>query len=242
MQIPMDNEELSKLLPRTVKVDLDTPLETLWNVLAGISGVVCFLFLQIGFIGGKHSPPDPEMLKYLPYPLAALVLFLVFKRLTDNYYLVDRQRKAIFYHFECVIMKSTSEFLRFSAIDSVVVNGSIHTSKNSRWYEYKIQLVEKNGTTHDFSDSLREGQLGLLNSRAETISKIIECNLFPGKAEHTYAISNAGGLHVAVTPSHVPLHNPSMDISNIKISGIAFAFGLLCVLAFFGFVFWASMK
>lgn len=242
MQIPMEQEKLSRILPRTVKVDLDTPLETTWTVLAVISGLVCFFILQIGILGGKHSPPDPEMLRYLPYGIGALGLFLLLKRLTDNYYLVDTQRKAIFYHFECAVMRSTSEFLRFSAVDSVVVNGSIHHSKHSRWYEYQIQLVENNGTIHKFSDSLKEDQLGLLNSRAETISKIIECRLFPGESEHTYAISNAGGSKVAVTQSHVPLHTNSIDISNIRLSGTTIASIACFVLAFFCFIFWAALK
>jgi len=238
----MGDNEFSNLLPRTVKIDLDTPLESAWTALASVSGVVCFFILQLGFIGSKHTPPDPAMLRYLPYAIGAVGIFLVLKRLTDNYYLVDRQRKAIFYHFECVVMRSTSEFLRFSVIDSVVVNGSIHHSKHSRWYEYQIQLVEKNGTRHNFSDSLKDGELDLLNSRAETISKIIECRLFPGKSEQTYTISSDGSSQVFVSPLHAPLNNDSMALSNMQISGKAFAIVILLALAFFGMIFAAVMK
>ncbi|HNW35273.1 MAG TPA: hypothetical protein PKM25_10105 [Candidatus Ozemobacteraceae bacterium] len=242
MQMPMNDEKLSNLLPRTVKIDLDTPLETAWNVLAGFSGIGCFFILQIGFLGGKHSPPDPSFLKFLPYAIGAVVVFLLLRRLTDNYYLVDRQRKAIFYHFECAVIRSVTQFMKFSDIDAVVVNGSVHHSKHSRWFEYQIQLVDRNGKTHDFSDSLKADNLGLLNSRAETISKIIECRLFPGKSEHIHTIAAAGGSQIFIFTSHSPLNAGAADISNIQISWKLAVLVLTAVLAFFGFIAWETLK
>jgi len=242
MQIPSDNQDLDTLLPKTVKVDLDTPLESAWTVLAIVSGVGCFFILQIGFLGGKHSPPDPTVLKYLPTGLLLLGFFIALRKFTDNYYIVDRQRKAVFYHFELAVIRSVTEYLRFSDIDSVVVNGSIHTSKNSRWYEYGILLVERGGKTHAFSDSVREFGLAALNTRAETLSKIIGCRLVPGVSEHALTITPGGASQVIIVSTHTPLNANSMNLANIQISGWIGVLILLPVIAFFGFIFWAALR
>ncbi len=242
MQIPSDPQDLDKLLPKTVKVDLDTPLESAWTALAFLSGVGCFFILQIGFIGGKHTPPDPTFLNYLPAGLLTLGFFIALRKFTDNYYIVDRQRKAIFYHFELAVIRSVTEYLRFSAIDAVVVNGSIHTSKNSRWYEYGILLVERGGQTHSFSDSEREAGLSALNTRAGTLAKIIGCRLVPGAAEHALTITPGGAGQVIIVSTHAPLHGNATDLSNMQIPGWVGLLILMLVLAFFGFIFWAVLK
>lgn len=242
MQIPSDTQDLDKLLPITVKVDLDTPLESAWTALAIVSGVGCYFILQIGFIGGKHTPPDPTFLNYLPTGLLALGLFIALRKFTDNYYIVDRQRKVVFYHFELAVIRSVTEYLRFSAIDSVVVNGSIHTSKNSRWYEYVILLVERGGKTHSFSDSVQESGLTALNIRAETLSKIIGCKLVPGVPEHALTITPGGAGQVIIVSTHTPLQANAIDLSNIQIPGWVGLLILMPVLALFGFVFWAALK
>lgn len=242
MQMPSDNQDLDKLLPKTVKVDLDTALESAWTALAFVSGVGCFFILQIGFIGGKHTPPDPEFLKYLPHALLTLGFFIVLRKFTDNFYIVDRQRKAIFYHFEFAVVRSVTEFLRFSAIDSIVVNGSIHHSKNSRWYEYLILLVDRSGKTHSFSDSVRESELAALNKRAETLAKIIQCRLVPGSAEHIHTITPGGAGKVNISSAHSPLHPNATDLSNIQISGWVGLLIIMLVLAFFGFIAWSVLK
>lgn len=241
MQIPSDNQDLDKLLPKTVKVDLDTPLESAWTALAFVSGVGCLFILQIGFIGGKRTPPDPEFLNYLPHALLALGFFVALRKFTDNYYIVDRQRKAIFYHFECLFVKSVKDYMRFSDIDSAVVNGSIHHSKNSRWYEYQILLIDRTGKTHPFSDSLREPELATLNRRAETIAKIIDCRLVPGQVEHTHTIAAGPAGTVNISTASAPLNTPSTDLSNIQISGWLAVLIIMLVLAFFGFVAWVSL-
>ncbi|HOT27125.1 MAG TPA: hypothetical protein PLU72_02975 [Candidatus Ozemobacteraceae bacterium] len=242
MQIPSNNQDLDTLLPKTVKVDLDTPLESAWTALAFMSGVGCFFILQIGFIGGKHTPPDPTFLKYLPTGLLALGVFIALRKFTDNFYIVDRQRKAVFYHFELAMIRSVTEYLRFSAIDAVVVNGSIHHSKHSRWYEYQILLVDRGGKIHAFSDSVRESELAALNKRAETLAKIIECRLVPGTAEHIHDITPGVAGKVNITSAHRPLNANAADLSNIQIPGWVALLVLMLVLAFFGFIAWAVLK
>ncbi|HEY9069960.1 MAG TPA: hypothetical protein VIV61_06860 [Candidatus Ozemobacteraceae bacterium] len=242
MQTPMSAEELQRLLPRTVKVDLDTPLESAWTALTMVSAVACVFILQVGFVGGKRTPPDPEFLRFLPWALGAVALFIALKKLTDNYYLVDRQRKGIFYHFDCLGYRSNTPYLAFSDVDSVIVNGSVHHSKHSRWFEYQIQLIDRHGKSHTFSDSLKEAELGTLNTRAETISKIIECRFVPGKSECIHTVETEPGGSVSVSTSHTPLHDPGIELSNTQLSGTTVALVLILVLGFFGFVFWASLR
>lgn len=51
-----------------------------------------------------------------------------------------------------------------------------------------------------------------LNQRAETLSKIIDCRLFPGKAEHIHTISPGAAETVYVTTAHIPLDKAPHDL------------------------------
>lgn len=195
----------SDTLPRTVKVDLDTPLESVWTFLALGSAFACIVILQITYFGTEDSPPDPSFIRFFPYAAGAILLFTYLRTQTDNYYIVDRQRKTIFYHFGFAFIRRVREYLGFSDVDAVVVSGFICASDGSNWYQYQLLLVDKAGITHPFSDQIREDELTLLNTRAKTISSIIECRFFPGRSEHIQTATVDRDGRVVISSVHTPL-------------------------------------
>ncbi len=191
-------------LPRTVKIDLDTPLERLWSGLAFLSLIACLVILCVGILGTDESPPDPAFLRFLPWAIGAGVIFLFLRSFTNNYYLADMKRQALYYHFAFAGFRSVREYLRFSDVDSVIVNGFHVTTEDSEYYEYQLQLIDRGGRIHEFSDRLKGPELDKLNDRAETISELIGCRLVPGKAEHTHTITGQGAA-IRISTVHDPL-------------------------------------
>lgn len=217
MQISEDDQKQGSQLPETVKIDLDTPLESFWSVMTFFSVIACLVILWIGYIGGEDTPPEPEFLRFLPWALGASAFFLILRYFTNNFYLAVRHREAIFYHFEFAFIRSVREYLKFSDVDSVIVNGTAYNSDGSSWYQYQIQLIDRTGQAHYFSDSMKEPRLELLNTRAEAISRIIGCRLFPGTSEHTHTVTANGG-HVFISTSHKPLQNADSEGISTKFS------------------------
>lgn len=188
-----------------MKVDLDTPLESTWMFLAFVSAIAGLIILRITYFGTEDSPPNPSFIRFLPYAAGAILLFAYLRKQTDSYYIVDRQRKMIFFHFEFAFIRRVREYLGFSDIDAVVVSGFICASDGSKWYQYQLLLVDKTGITHPFSDQIREEGLTLLNARAETISSIIECRFSPGKSEHVQTVTVDRDGQIVISSIHTPL-------------------------------------
>ncbi len=193
--------------------------------------------LKIAYLGGKHSPPDPSVLRYLPYSIGAGVFFLIMRGLTDNYYLFDRQRREVLYHFECAVIRWVSTYLPFDQIKAIGVHGSIHASKHSRWYEYQVQLVDQQGQFHPMSDSKHLSELPALNQRAENLARLVGCPCLPGKSEHQLVVSpgnHRGEPSVAL--QHVPLSHRGITTEALEISfsniliGVVVALGAIIVL------------
>ncbi|HOT27121.1 MAG TPA: hypothetical protein PLU72_02955 [Candidatus Ozemobacteraceae bacterium] len=213
-------------LPGTVKIDLDTPLEQLWKGMAFLSLIACIVILFIGYIGGEDSPPDPEFLRFLPWAIGAGILFLFLRRFTNNYYLADTRRKAIYYHFEFGFTRSVREYMRFADVDSVIVNGTLVTTEESKWYQYQLILIDRSGQVYPFSDSLLEEKLGLLNERAATLSKLIGCRLVPGQSEHVHTMTATAGV-VTIATAHTPLEQPGAVGCGVKFGQTALRFFLV---------------
>ncbi|HEY9069961.1 MAG TPA: hypothetical protein VIV61_06865 [Candidatus Ozemobacteraceae bacterium] len=194
-------------LPRTVKIDLDTPLEALWKGLAVVALVACLFILHVAYLGDDSSPPDPAFLRFLPWAAGACALFLGLRALTDNYYIADRHRKALFYHFGLAFFRSDTEYLPFSRVDSVIVNGNVLSDEGAKSYIYRIVLIDDSGKEHPFSDAVPESEIEVLNRRAEMLVGIIGCRFVAGKPEHIHTITCEAGA-VRIATAFTPLEKP----------------------------------
>jgi len=165
----------SASLPGRIKVDLNTPFENLWYVLAGIACFIAFMVFNAGALGGKHTPPNPELLVYLPIPLAMAAIFLVCRFYTDNFYVIDFQARMVFDHFEFFNYVKMTEFISFDNIRAMAVTGIRHQHKGSYWWTYHIALIDSSYKTTNFSDSVKEDGLVKLNEKALGMAAMIGC-------------------------------------------------------------------
>jgi hypothetical protein len=192
-------------VPKSFKVDLETPLESALTWLTIICALICLLILRIGLLPHKNSPPDPSVLFFLIFPLLAGLLFFLLRRWTDNFYLFDRERGQVRYHFQCAFFRQVSPYLEFDEILGTVVNGKMCQSKSGRWYEYALQVIDRHGTFHQMSDWLRDDQLTVLNQRAQAIGQIVGCEVLAGKIDHQILVATDPREGVRFSQSHQPL-------------------------------------
>lgn len=168
-------------MPEKIKVDLTTPLEYLWVVLAIIALFAAFYFYSEGTYGhySKHSrthyPPQPHMLAYVPYALFAACLSFLSWVFTDNYYILNTRLRKIFYHFKFFGIVNVTEYLSTEQIFAIGVTGMKKHSKHRTWWEYKIVVIDKHGRFTDFSNSSRDDSMYELNSRARGMAAVIGC-------------------------------------------------------------------
>lgn len=156
------------------KVDLDTFLETTSGLLAGIFGFAGLMFLFMGTLGGKKTPPDPELLKFLPVLWGAAIFSFIVRRSLDNYYLIDPRQRKILYHFQCLGHTTCSPFLDFSEILTVSATAQYRKIKGSAFFDYLVLLVDKSGKLYKFGDSVSEGR-DVCNEKAERYATLIGC-------------------------------------------------------------------
>lgn len=222
-------------LPRQIKVDLDTPLEAAFSGLAMVSLGAAGIFLWIGLIGGKRSPPEPALLKYIPLALMAGAIFWALRKVTDNYYLIRTHSRKVYYHFEFLGSLNESVYLDFSEIAVMAVTGTIHRTKHSRWYEYQLFLVDTYGKTHAFSDSQR-GELYELNKKAELIARVVGCRHAECPDESQMTVNKGFDGKYQVTFSRHPLDDNLAGLEEVgKVVLIIIVIGIALAVILFLF-------
>jgi hypothetical protein len=200
--------------PRYIKVDLDTPLETALTFLMIVAALVTLYIPFTAVVGLHRRIPylrwDPTALYYLPLSIGAFLVFLYLRTRTHNYYLFDRQRREVIYHFEFLFIRKVFRYLAFGQIKAVGVHGRIRTARDSRWYEYQVQLIDEQGTLHPMSDAKELSELPSLNQRAENLARLVGCPWYPGKEEHQLIITpDSQRGEPIVSLKHVPLTPPN---------------------------------
>lgn len=168
--------------PRWVKIDLDTPLEAVIK-----AGIWLFLFGSV-FIYLEGHGKHPEVLELLPTALWFFTFFLALRLVTDNYYLLDRDKRQILYHFECAGIRRISLYLDFDQVQGIAIGGKVCVAKNSKWYEYSIQLVEKNGKVHEMSDWVSEDLIQKLDQKLTCLGAVLECPCYPWQFGHVLKV------------------------------------------------------
>jgi hypothetical protein len=144
-----------------VKLELDTPLESAWMWL----GLLAFL----GLLGGAgvffgQGEPAPLIVS-----AAALLAVVVMAKNTDNYYVLDREDRALLYRRQFFQSVAVKHVARFDEVFTVTVDGRKQSSKQGTWWEYCLVLVLKNADTIRVSD-WSESSHASFNRAAESLA------------------------------------------------------------------------
>jgi hypothetical protein len=162
-------------LPDKIKVDLSTALENSLLAAIGIAVFIAFFLYIQGTFGGKKSPPNPALLKYVPmmigFAAAAFACWLG----TDNYYIISVSKRKLLYHFKFLFTVKITPVADFEEINAIGVTGVRHTHKGNVWWMYKICAVKNNGEFIDLSDEAGPKKIDELNRKAKGMAVVAEC-------------------------------------------------------------------
>lgn len=182
-----------------VKLDPDTTLENF--LMGGAIGALLFV-LGIGkaaLVGHRSSPPSPELLPLAVWALPFCLVFFIAFCFTDNYYLLDRERHQIFYHFKFLWFRRLRVLLRRKDVVAVAVQGR-KQGKGSYW-EYRIGVVGNTGRWVALTEWQRE-PLEQCNKEAAKLAAMLGCMAYPAAPDCELVVRNGNGR---VSIAYVPL-------------------------------------
>jgi len=168
-------------MPDYIKVDFDSDLETLLNVLTGCSCLLTgLLFLEL-LSGGTSKGFWPSVWIFLK--MAALTGIFGFIRMnTDNYYVLSPKERAIFYRFKLFGYENLKKLYSFEDIRFATTCG-----RNSKGdWSYVVGLVDVKGVLTDFGKS--EKNFTAVNAAAINIAGAIGCDYLEAAPERVLLI------------------------------------------------------
>jgi hypothetical protein len=185
-----------------VKLDSDTKLETFLMWGGAVALVVALGFGKAALLGHRRSPPNPEMLPIALWALPFCVAFFLALFFTDNYYLLDRERHRIFYHFKFLWFRRLRLFLQRKDIVAVAVQGRKHGERNQPTpWEYRIGVVGATGRWVALTDWQKK-PLEPCNGEAAKLAAMLGCRAYAASPECELAVRKKGGN---VSIAYVPL-------------------------------------
>jgi hypothetical protein len=151
--------------------------------------------------GHRHSPPNPELLPLALYALPFAVVFFIAYWLTDNYYLLDRERHQVFYHFKFLWFRRLRLFLQRQDVVAVAVQGRKQEQRRQpTTWEYRIGVVGATGRWIALSE-WQSKSLEDSNREAENLAAMLECKAYPAPPSCELAVRRyQGGVTIAYVP------------------------------------------
>ncbi|MBU1105156.1 MAG: hypothetical protein KKB51_00710 [Candidatus Riflebacteria bacterium] len=132
-------------MPRRIKLELRTLLEQFFLGGTLISPIFIFIGHQQMNIGDS---PALMLGAIVAFMLSLLLLFV-----TDNYYLLDLDKRALLYRFKFMFFERLSKVSDFSGVHAVTVDiVTIHGKYGAKSYFYIATLVLFNGRVLPVSD------------------------------------------------------------------------------------------
>ncbi len=195
-----ENEHLTN--EGLVKLDTDTTLESFLMGGAVAALVVALGAGKIALLGHRRSPPSPELLPVALWALPFCLVFFIAYCFTDNYYLLDRERQRILYHFKFLWFRRIRVFLQREDILAVAVQG--HKASERRgptYWEYRVGVVGTNGRWVALTEWKKEA-LEPCNRQAASLAGMLGCKAHSASARCELAVRKKDG---AVSITYVPL-------------------------------------
>jgi len=184
--ISVEAEINSDKFPK-IKVDLSTPLELTFFLLAGLS-VAAMVFAFILSPGEKF---DQQWQAVMAVAGICLVLSITMYFNTDNYYIFDLVNKMMFYHFRFFFYTRVEKVASFADIHAVTSTGSHESDRYDDYYNYRVQCILNTGQILYLSDETREN-LEKQNNTARKIAVITGAEYVAG-IPGCYAVAKRAG-------------------------------------------------
>lgn len=217
LSVPSANEAIA--MPEMVKVDLDTPLEQFFSGLWMACLVISAGLFWVGTFGSssgrgsyrRYTPPNPELLHYLPLSIGVGVVAFVVRQFIDNYFIMNTREKKIYYHFGFFGQTRVTEFLDVSQIAAFGVTGRRQTNRRrhsgfmyssysyDEWWEYMICVVTNDGRVIEFGDFERDAR-SAFNAQAKGMAAAFGVGFAECPPDAYLAVDRSGqGVHIYFT-------------------------------------------
>lgn len=169
-----------------IKIDLRTPMEQFFLGLMLLSPLLIFIGFHQMQLGDSPILFAGAILTFV------LSCFCYFA--TDNYYLLDMNKRLLVYRFKFLFFERLSKVADFSGIHAVTVNTSSVTSKGKTSYFYVATLVLFNGKALPISD--RESKKSEVQKLAEFVAKASGASYVQGSGNlGMVAVKLSGGRY-----------------------------------------------
>ncbi|MBI2948900.1 MAG: hypothetical protein HYY23_14765 [Verrucomicrobia bacterium] len=187
-----------------IKLDFEMGLESFFNTLMAISGVAIAVLLWVGLIGGKRSPPVPEVLPFVWIPAPVLVLAASLRGCTEVHRFIDPDERALFQSTRFLNWRWVKKLGDSRSTVGVGPMGRLVRSKHSQSWHYEIVLLRKGGkpvrltrsvcfkvehkffTEKDASPAEQEA-VEDLNRKAGQFAAALACPSFAGRPRTEFA-------------------------------------------------------
>lgn len=169
---------IERLSDGNYKIDFETTLEGVFSAIMVLS-LLAMIVLALSFIGTPLLGPWDENWLYYLIPVAALILGIVLRSGTDNYYLLDKMFHKIILSRKFFFLQQTKEICSFSDVALATVRGELIHTKSSKYWTFTALLITRQGQMIELSNSVREENAAALESRVKEIAEILRIHFVP---------------------------------------------------------------
>ncbi len=145
-----------------IKIDQITPLEAAFAASGFLGGFLLFIAcISTGSL--------PVMNVFSVLALVFLGVGVIGYRLTDNYYVVDLNRRQLVYHFEFLSVVQETVLADFQSVACITSHSELRHYKGEHWFDYATILILRDGTKFPLSNYKKDDLLAA-NARARLLA------------------------------------------------------------------------
>lgn len=184
---PVMVEAPEEPLPPYIKIDCSIDEEIF------VPGCGCVSIFAGVFLANVGDGSAFEPIGYFIIVLG--IIAVIARKFIDNFYIINTAERKIFYRRKVFNNTTITLFLESDDIHAVSVLGSLYKNKSSRWWEYKVVLIKKDGLIVEFSDSKKEESAAEFNKTARGIAAVLGCGYIECPDKHalvTFKETNGG--------------------------------------------------
>jgi len=195
------------------KIDRDTTLERAFVAVAVACGIAAGVIL-LSLVASQRPPfISGDMARVVVPGLAVLAgLSLGLRWMTNNYYLVDPSRHAVFYHFQSLVFRSVRLLLEGKDIVATSVEARRRRSKHRSWWEHRAVLIGADGRIVPMSNWHRD-DVWAANNIARDLAKQLDCPSHEAAEESRLVVKvEHGSTSVSFEPYASRMRHPVVQV------------------------------
>jgi hypothetical protein len=178
---------------------LETVFETVWKLFAILGAAI----LWFGLFGGRArsaAVTDPRVYVAAGILLGVAALAFVLRLFTDNFFLIDPSRHAVYLHAKFLFARRVRRLLERPDIAGVAIAAQRRRTRYRHWTEHRAVLVGRDGRHVPMSDFHKDG-LWDANNLAISLGRQLEVPSYEAPDETRLVVArDQGQLRIGYEP------------------------------------------